>query len=320
MNLSEKYVQLFELLKDCNSLLLAAHQKPDGDALGSSTALGHWLLAQGKNVTFFCKDKPAKSYSYLNHYLDFTDDPKVFDEKYDVLIVLDSGTLNYCGIDQSVGRLSPGCKVINFDHHKTNDGFGDLQLVDATASSTSEMVAMFLKTNSQPVDSAIATSLMTGIMFDTSYFSNAATQGQSFSVVGDLLAAGARTSDIAQVLLKNKEAGKLKLWGIALSRLKYNSKYDLAFTYIKQEDFVLAEAGQNATEGMINFLNGVCGDAEIIMLLTQKDDNTIKGSFRSIKTDVSKIAKALGGGGHKNAPGFTIQGKIVETEKGVRVV
>ncbi|MFA6503427.1 MAG: DHH family phosphoesterase [Patescibacteria group bacterium] len=320
MDLSRKYVHLFELIKGCDSLLLAAHQKPDGDALGASTAIGHWLLAQGKKVTFFCKDKPAKSYSCLNHYLDFIDDPKAFDGQYDALIVLDSGTLSYCGIDQLIGRLSPDCKVINFDHHKTNDGFGDLQFVDATASSTSEMVAMFLKTNSQPVDSAIATSLMTGIMFDTSYFSNSATQGQSFSVVGDLLAAGARTTEIAQTLLKNKEAGKLKLWGIALSRLKYNPKYDMAFTYIKQEDLALAEVGQDATEGMINFLNGVCGDAEAIMLLTQKDESTIKGSFRSIKTDVSKIAKALGGGGHKHAPGFTIQGKIVETEKGVRVV
>lgn len=319
MDLSRPYIQLFELLSGCNRLLIVAHKKPDGDALGASTALAHRLIEIGKEVTLFCVDKPDKSYAYLNHYLDFTDDPKVFDGQYDALIVLDSSSLQYCGIDKLIDRLSPNCKVINFDHHKSNDGYGDLKVVDATASSTSEMMANFFYSNNQQIDSAIATSLMTGIMFDTAYFSNAATRLESYSIVSDLLSSGARATEIAKALLKNKKTPKLNLWGTALSRLKYNPRYNLAFTYLKKEDLLAAEVDTGAADGVINFLNSVCGDAEMIMILTQVDDQTIKGSFRSVKTDVSKIANLIGGGGHKLAAGFTIQGKIVETEKGVKI-
>lgn len=312
--------KLFDLLVGCNRLLLVAHQKPDGDALGSATALAHWLKMQGKKVTLFCLDRPTQHFSFLDHFHDFTSDPKVFDLRYDALLVLDCSTLPYAGIHQLVARLPAGYLTINLDHHKSNDLFGDFNLVDEMASSTAEIVADFLKVNGQKLDAAMATSLMTGIMNDTTYFTNAATSLHSLELTSELLSAGARSSEVAKAMFKDKDTKTLNLWGAALARLKHNSKLNLAITYLKQDDLAKAGANAGATEGLINFLNAVCGGAETIMVLTQANENTIKGSLRSVRTDVSKIAKLFGGGGHKLASGFTLPGRIVETEKGFKVV
>jgi len=316
----QRHRKLFDMLTGYSRLLLVAHQKPDGDTLGATTAMAHWLKKQGKDVTLFCLDKPMSHFSFLDHFHDFTADPKVFDLAYDALVVLDCSTLPYAGIHKLVERLPAGCLTINIDHHKSNDLFGDFNLVDETASSTAEIVADFFKVNNQILDAAMATSLMVGIMNDTTYFTNAATSIHSMELTSDLLSAGARSSEVAKAMFKNKDVKTLNLWGTALNRLKHNSELNLATTYLKQDDLAKANTNAGATEGLINFLNTICGGAESIMVLTQANEDTIKGSLRSVKTDVSKIAKLFGGGGHKLASGFTMPGKIVETEKGIKIV
>ncbi|MFA6100342.1 MAG: bifunctional oligoribonuclease/PAP phosphatase NrnA [Patescibacteria group bacterium] len=312
--------KLFELLTGYNRLLLACHQKPDGDTLGAGTALAHWLKGLGKEVTLFCLDKPGQTYAFLDHSGEFTNDPSIFASTYDAIVVLDSGTLAYAGVHKLIDSLSGDTTVINIDHHKSNAQFGHFNLVDETASSTSEIIADFFKVNNQKLDASMATSLMTGIMNDTAYFTNAATNIHSLELTSEFLTAGARSSEVAKAMFKNKDAKTLNLWGSALARLKHNSRLNLAFTYLKQEDLVKAGAKPGATEGLINFLNAICGGAETIMVLTQADDNLIKGSFRSVRTDVARLAKLFGGGGHKLAAGFTIAGRIVETEKGIKII
>lgn len=312
--------KLFELLTGYNRLLLACHQKPDGDTLGAGTALAHWLKQLGKEVTLFCLDKPGQTYSFLDHTGEFTSDPSIFESAYDAIVVLDSGTLTYAGIHKLMDKMPGDPMVINIDHHKSNAQYGHFNLVDETASSTSEIIADFFKVNGQKLDAAMATSLMTGIMNDTTYFTNAATNIHGMELTSELLAAGARSSEVAKAMFKNKDAKTLNLWGSALARLKHNPRLNLAVTYLKQEDLAKAGANPSATEGLINFLNAICGGAETIMVLTQANEDTIKGSLRSVKTDVSKIAKLFGGGGHKLAAGFTIPGRIVETERGIKII
>lgn len=316
----QQHHKLFDLLAGKSRLLVVAHQKPDGDTLGATTAMTHWLNKQGKDVTLFCLDKPLPHFSFLDHFHDFTSDPKVFDLQYDALVVLDCSTLPYAGIHKLVEKLPAGYLTINIDHHNSNDLFGDFNLVDETASSTAEIVADFFKVNNQTIDAAMATSLMVGIMNDTTYFTNAATSIHSMELTSELLSAGARSSEVAKAMFKNKNAKTLNLWGKALARLKHNPELNLATTYLKQEDLAKADTNAGATEGLINFLNTICGGAESIMVLTQANEDTIKGSLRSVRTDVSKIAKLFGGGGHKLASGFTMPGRIVETEKGIKIV
>lgn len=310
--------QLQEIFAKSERVLLVAHQKPDGDTLGACTALADWLYETGKSFQIFCLDLPGSNYSFLNHFQSITNDKKVFAQKFDLIAVLDSGSLSYCGIDKLLKKGS--VSIVNIDHHRGNDMYGDLNVVDIEASSTCQIVADFFQENGIALNPARSTSLMTGIMNDTSYFTNAATSASSIEITSGLISTGARTSEITLAMHRNKTATDLKLWGAALSRLRHDPSRNLAFTYLKQEDLKEANAKPQATEGLINFLNAVCGGAEILMILTQAGDNLVKGSFRSVDTDVLRLAKLLGGGGHRLAAGFSIQGKIVETDKGIGII
>lgn len=314
------YQRLHDLLNGKNRFLISAHQKPDADTLGASTALAHWLIKQGKEVTLFCKDLPGRQHAYLDHYFEIQNKPEVFKKEYEAVIILDSSTLEYCGVSELMEHLPNSPLAINIDHHATNTNFADFNLVDKVAGSTSEIIGLFFEHNRIVLDSAMATSIMAGILSDTSYFTNAASNAVNLNLTGKLIASGARASEIAQSLLKNKDAKTLRLWGVALSRLKINRRLNMAVTYLKAEDLQQAGADTGATEGISNFLGGTCGETEVIMILTETDDNHVKGSIRSIKKDISKIAQAVGGGGHKLASGFKIQGKILETAQGIKIV
>ncbi|MBD3281294.1 hypothetical protein GF391_00935 [Candidatus Uhrbacteria bacterium] len=312
--------RLYDVLRDKKRVLLIGHQKPDGDALGSTSAFYSWLKRDGKDAVLFCKDLPANQYRYLDAFFDYTNDENIFNSEYDAVIVFDSGDLVYAGIADFVGALPGSPILVNIDHHKTNQFYGDINLVDVEATSTCEVVTRFFETNRVLIDSAMATSLMTGILTDTSHFSNAATTGRGMEIAGRLVSYGARINEVANFLLKNKSLPILKLWGLALERLQKNESQDLAVTYITNEDFKRLGVEPNAVEGIPNFLQAVTGNAEAILVLHDKGDGTIKASMRSVSRDVAVIAKLFGGGGHKLAAGFTVEGAIRETATGFEVV
>jgi phosphoesterase RecJ-like protein len=278
------------------------------------------LKREGKNATLFCKDLPARQYKYLNAFFDYTNDTKVFETTYDMVIMFDSGDMVYAGVDTLIPKLLGSPTLVNIDHHKTNQLYGDVNIVDVEATSTCEVVASFFEVNNVMIDSTMATSLMTGILTDTSHFSNAATTSRGMEVAGRLIACGARMNEITKYLLKNKELPILKIWGLALSRLQKNDQQDIAVTYVTNADFEKYGVSPNAVEGISNFLQGVTGNAESILVLHDRGDGTIKASMRSVTRDVSAIAKLFGGGGHRLAAGFAVKGTIRETKEGFVVV
>ncbi len=310
--------RMYEAIRQANHVLLIAHKKPDGDTLGSSSSMLNWLLREGKDVTAFCLDAPPKVFRYLDNVYRYTNDLHVFNSTYDVVIIFDSGDLRYCGVDQLVSRVPPGYLLINIDHHITNTQYGDHNLVLTDASSTAEVMYRFYEANGIFIDAAMATSLLTGLFTDTSSFTNAATNPIAVKAASRLLAAGARHGDILQYLLHDKSVVSLRIWGTVLSRLRYNATHDVVTTYLLHTD--TNEISTDIIEGVSNFLNAVTYGAGTILFLRELSDGQIKGSFRSINCDVSKIARLMGGGGHKKAAGFTITGRIKETPDGPRIV
>jgi len=123
-------------------------------------------------------------------------------------------------------------------------------------------------------------------------------------------ASGARHTDILKNLVRNKSVSSLKLWGKALERLRHVPEYDLAVTWFKYEDVDGIPGSDEAVEGISNFLSSACSGADTMLVLREKKDGLVKGSLRSIKRDISRFAQQLGGGGHKRASGFAVQGKI----------
>ncbi len=313
-----EFNRLHALVRNAKKILLIADGSPDGDSLGSSSGFLNWLLREGKTAQAFCAAPIPRSFSFLYGIHLFRNDAATFKEEWDLIITFDAGDLRHCGVEQLLPQIKTPYTLVNIDHHATNARYGQLNLVYTDACSTCEVVYRFLTAEEIPLDPAIATSLLTGVLTDTSSFSNAATTSPGMDAASVLTAAGARTNEIYHHILQNKTVDGLRLWGLALSRLKYNKTYNMVTTYFFAKD--LEGAPEEAVEGVSNFLNASCGEADTMLVLREFSNGTIKGSMRSAKRDISKIAKLLGGGGHKKAAGFTINGHLEETKDGVRVI
>lgn len=313
-----EFVTLARLVQQSKRILLVADGKPDGDSLGSSSGMLNWLLREGKDASAFCAAAIPNAFSYLDNIHRYTNDPAIFKQAFDLIMTFDAGDLRHCGIDQILPSAPAGYTLVDIDHHATNARYGDVNLVFTDACSTAEVVYRFLVANQIFIDDKIATSLLTGIFTDTSTFANAATTVEGIEAASALCAAGARKTEILNKLFKNRSLDGLKLWGLALSRLKEQKELNLVSTYFLQAD--IPPGQEEAVEGITNFLNATCGQTDTILVLRELPDGHIKGSFRSAKRDISRLAKALGGGGHKKAAGFTVRGKLQETANGVRVI
>ena len=159
--------------------------------------------------------------------------------------------------------------------------------------------------------------LLAGIIYDTSNFTNPNTSESSLEVASQLLAAGASLTKISNAILKNKSVDTLRIWGEILIHLNYNSRFKSVSTIIldQRSDEKLTDA--DFAEGIANFLNNLTG-VKIVIILQQRENNIIKGSLRTNDDliDVSLLAKMLGGGGHRKAAGFRLNGELVKTEQG----
>ncbi len=308
------YEQFHDLLMRSRRTLLVAHQKPDGDTLGSSSAVLNYLVREGRDVVAFCADPIPEQYHYLPGWERFTNDPSVFNDAYDLLAVFDAGDLRYAGVAPYVDAMPTRPTIVNVDHHTTNERYGDLNLLFTDASSTAEVVHRFFAANHVATDPHMATCLLTGIITDTSNFVNPATNATCIRAASNLLLCGARLNDITSSLVRNKSIPALQLWGRALEHLRENRTLGIASTVLTARD--IKETGadsDDAVEGIANFLGAVL-DVPVVMVLREQPDGTIKGSLRSTSKDVSAIAKLMGGGGHKKAAGFTVRGKLIEKE------
>jgi phosphoesterase RecJ-like protein len=310
-----------DALTKATRVLIVAHKKPDGDTLGAAAAVFNYCRSRGIAATGFCADPVPDQYGFMPGTDEFVHDPAVFrDSAHDVLAVFDAGDLRYAGVADHVAAMPKRPHILNFDHHATNERFGDVNVLDVSASSTAEVVYRFLQDRGAEIDRAIATCLLTGILTDTGNFSNPATTHGCLEAASDLLRRGAKVQEVANRLVRNKSVESLRLWGDVLSRLKYNDKLGVASTVIFAKDMERDGIDDEHVEGVANFLNNFL-DVKIVLVLKETADGKVKGSFRtSEEVDVSAIAKVLGGGGHKKAAGFTVPGRIVETPQGWRVV
>lgn len=307
-----------DALTRANKVLIVAHKKPDGDTLGASAAMLNFCRRRDIAANAFCLDAPPPQYGYIPRVDEFTADPAVFGETYDVLAVFDSGDLRYAGVADLVAGMPAKPAVLNFDHHATNERYGDMNLLDTGASSTAEVVYEFFRAVGVEIDRDIATCLLTGILTDTSSFSNPGTTQGSLEAASELLRSGAKIQEVANKLMRNKSIPALRLWGQVLSRLKYNPTLGVASTAIFSGD--LADIDGEHVEGISNFLNQFL-DVAVVLVLTEQSGGKVKGSFRTAEDlDVSVPAKLLGGGGHRKAAGFTIPGRILETDQGWKIV
>lgn len=305
--------QINEKLKNAKRVLIVIHKNPDGDTLGSGTAIFNYLNSLNIETKIFCSTTIGESVKFIPGWENAKNNNELLNETYDTVVCVDSSDPNYAGVQEFIERIKNKIFIINIDHHQTNKLYGDLNMVDPKAPSTTEVIYWFFKWNGIKIYPDTATSLLAGLVTDTDNFTNSATTTTALMIAGELVRMGANLNRINNKVVKNKTVDSLKLWGTALARLEKHSEIDLAHTYLTQKDFIEYGVDEEVSEGISNFLNNL-SEAKIALVLKETKDGKIKGSLRTThdNVDVSKIAMAFGGGGHKKAAGFTIDGNVPE--------
>lgn len=294
-------------IQSSNNILVATHVNPDGDALGSLTAVGGWLKRAGKTVTMAVDDGMSKRYDFLplsDHVKDRAGND------YDLLIALDCGDAGRMGDVFSSLKTKPF--IINIDHHATNPEFGDLNWVDPTAASTAEMLYFLLRENEIPLDLPIATSLLTGIITDTQSFSTSNVTPRSLEAASGLMEAGADLPQITQVAFSIKPYAAMRLWGIGLSNAYVED--GLAWVKLNARDKQRAGYEGSGSAGLVTQLVNI-QEAYMSVVLVEQDDGRISVSMRSrLPYRVSDVAVAFGGGGHPQAAGCRLDMPLEKAE------
>ncbi len=238
---------------------------------------------------------------------------------FDLVITLDAPDLDRLGsLFEDHPDLFYETPVVNIDHHPSNDYFGAVNLVDLTATSTSEiLVGVFEALGESLIDEDVATDLLAGLITDTGSFQNANTTPKSLTVSAQLVASGGRQQEIVQHVYKTKPLSTLRLWGRALTRLRYDQPAKLVWSTVSRQDF--EETGGTSTDAknVIDALMSSAPDAEIILLL-REGDGQVDGSVRTTKgVDATQVVGFWNGGGHKGAAGFEFKGTLDEAEQQV---
>jgi bifunctional oligoribonuclease and PAP phosphatase NrnA len=299
-----------EALAGSGPFLVTSHRRPDGDALGSMLALLRWFGHRGREAVCVNADGVPEPYTFLPSSEEVLDKvPTPFAAR--TVVVIDTPDPARVAVDPAV--LAGAELTVNIDHHPDNTMFGGVNLVDVSASSAALLVYETLSEN-LPADPDIAVALYVGIMTDTGCFRFGNTDARTLSACADLARRGAVPSTLATKVYGQQPLGRLRLLGLMLAGTETFCDGRVAVSELTDE--MRAGSGDSglAIENAASYGRLVAG-VEVAVLL-REETGGIRVSLRSAgEVDVNKVARLLGGGGHKAAAGLMLAGRDIESAK-----
>lgn len=298
--------QIREALEKAESVIIAAHTNPDGDAIGSVLAFSNALNNMGKKVYALLEDYaekyscvPGKEFVYTGNYEDLT---------ADVFLSLDCGdTMRLKNAEGFVNKIY----TINVDHHVTNEYFGNLNYVDPDASSTSEIVYRILD-GWYNMEKNTAICIYVGIVNDTGGFRFTNTSPATMSVVSELMTYNFNFSDVYNRIYHSRTFKEVKIMGEALQNTELLCDGKFVISHVSMDTIKKYGGTIRDVQGVSEYLKGITG-TEVSILLYEKGDNEVKGSLRSEDSfDVAELSQKFGGGGHKKSAGCTFKTSLEE--------
>ncbi|MFW8601640.1 DHH family phosphoesterase [Desulfobacterota bacterium M19] len=304
--------EIVRVIEESDSILLATHTFPDGDALGSQLGLGHILQDMGKQVILYSEAQISYLYKFLPRCTELFDTPPC-DSQIDCAIALDCGDRFRLG--REVDNLLKIKPFMVIDHHAGHEDFGDLRWVESGRSSTGEMVYELARKLGAEISYEAAYCLYTAIVADTGSFKYASTTAETFRIAGELVKIGVNPEDVAGKLFDNYTESRLQLLQAVLSTLELYSIGRLAIISATKKMFEITGAELADTENFINYPRSLAS-VQAVALIKETEDG-ISVSMRSKgDCDVAEVARKFNGGGHRNAAGCKF--KNGETLKEVR--
>jgi phosphoesterase RecJ-like protein len=305
-----------EALRSHDRFLLVTHENPDGDALGSLLAMKLALDALGKDAVMYLYGSapPPQEYSFME--MDELTRVVPADASDRVLVALDCANEQRLGPDQTLLARAP--LTVNIDHHHDNSRFGQINLIVPNASSTAEVLHGVFRELGLEITPEIAEALYIALVTDTGRFQYRNTTPTALRLAAELVEAGADVHRVFQGVYESVQFAKLKLLARALERAQVYEGGAIVVSHLLRTDFHDVGAAEPYSEGIIDYLRAVEG-AEMAVLIREppRTDGLAPSRRVSLRAstdelDVSAIARKSGGGGHRQAAGFSTEATIPE--------
>lgn len=308
MKFQKEFIEFQNLLNAAAKIIIISHFSPDADSIGSNLALRQIIKNYSKKYAVSaCVDKIPEHSGFLCGARDFAQDFNP--EEFDLYITVDCGDHKMIKFHEKYPQiLAKNKPLINIDHHASNDFFGTLNIVDENAASTTHLIFYFIKFLGIPLTPEIATCILSGLYYDTGGFLHSNTTSEVLKIASVLSWHGADFRTIVKKQFRNMRLSQFKLWGKIFERAAVTSK-KLTRSYLKSEDFADCNASFEDITGAIRYLNSII-EGRFTALLVEDGHGAIKGSFRTrdSRIDLSKLTALFGGGGHRKAAGFLMDG------------
>jgi phosphoesterase RecJ-like protein len=304
MTTAPELQRIVETVRANQRFVLSSHSRPDGDSIGSQIAMANALRALGKEVRVVNKDRapgPLLAFPGVSE-IEIADR---VDPVFEVALIMECGSLDRTGVQ----GLECGV-VINIDHHPDNAAYGDINWFDPSAAACGEMVFALVEALGVPLTRTIATHVYLAILTDTGSFHFSSISPRTFDICRQTLEAGIDPVAIARNVYDSNNLGRLKLFGAVLSAMRLSHSGRVAIVYVDHEMARQAGGTYDDTEGLIN-LPLTVKEIQAVVFFKQVDPGQYRISMRSKgDIDIGAVAKAFGGGGHKNAAGCTVNDTI----------
>ena len=320
--IEQSILEITSDLSRANNIVIVPHKGPDGDAIGSSLGLYHFLKGKGHHVTVIAPN----DYPDFLKWLPGQEDIMIYEKDYmlcnplisnaDIIFTLDFNDLSRTG-DMQDSLKEADATFIMIDHHPEPSTYAHHTYSDATMSSTCQMVYQFIEKLRavKSITPEIATCLYTGIMTDTGSFRFRSTSSKTHKVIADLIDKGADNAKIHQQIYDTSSESRLKLLGVALQNLRVNKVLRTAYITLSQEELDQNNFRKGDTEGFVNYGLSLEGIIFAAIFIEHNVDGIIKISFRSKGSfNVNEFSRAhFQGGGHINAAGGKSDVSLEET-------
>lgn len=301
------------VFRERGRFLIACHENPEGDAIGSELALALALRKAGKTATVLNSDPVPDNLLFLPG----ADSVRSEEDgsRYEVAVIVDCGSLERTGRVGSELRKCP--LTVNIDHHVTNGRHGDHCLIDPEAAATGVLIYRILSALEIPFDEQIAVNLFVAILTDTGSFRYSNANPEAFDVAGEMVRRGVDPWSVAEQVFETQPRERISLLGRVLASLEFDGDGRIAAITTMRKDLDEFRSRKDSLEGFINYPRSIAG-VEIAVAFREEGDGTYRVSLRSKgKVDVARIATGFGGGGHRSASGCSVHGTLPDVKRRV---
>jgi phosphoesterase RecJ-like protein len=304
---------IFEKVRNSKRILIGCHREPDVDSIGSALAFYYILRQIGVAATIVCPSVIPDNARFLpgSRKVKKIDFLKFDFSKYDLFLSLDTSSWDKAIISEDL--VKPDIYLIVIDHHETNVGFGEINLVDKKSHSTSEILYELFSDWGVQINRDVATCLLAGIVEDTGAFRHPLVSVETFDRTKELIKRGADKDEIITKIYRSIDISVLKLWGEILTSLKMDRKGKFvhsSISYQKVKKLNINKTGQSLAASMFG---QIVKGTDFGIVMVERKKNLLSVSFRSrTGFDVSRIAVYLGGGGSRYSAGAAVKGLTFE--------